>query len=357
VHNFLQNIFFALGGRDNHVIIVAVWLTFAAFLIFLRVASHLHFRAIIFSFQIIDDKEIKNLKAIEKIKIPVLKKTCAEYIRIAERAVTNISTAQIVEKNVSAMSFLGWKYSGLMPFVESFEYGIPCAGFIFAVVFPEYAAVYGLLAVIIFCALRIVCAFFNFRAVRKELIDETVLFIEREIARFYANDSGGAILRLKNDLVNAINSIGTLVSAALEENLSQSLRDWDAALSKATEVHGAMNSGAERLATASDLLASHMQGHSGAMSAQLISLVDGLAEMKTSLQTIAAQSEFITSNQKILEKSLTSYETTLQALTGSIGDGLGAFINLHAQTSAQTINDAMKINIERVNNLLEREQK
>jgi uncharacterized protein YoxC len=345
-------------------------LVFAAVLIILRIIAHLHYRGVIFTFRLTEDKEIKTQKDIEKIKHKILRKACAEYIRVAERAVTSVPTLHIAERAVSGMGFIGWKYTGILPFIETFEYGLLGTGFVLALVFEEYTAVYGLLAIITFAVLRIFHAFFDARTARAQLISEMVLFIEREIGRFYASDTGGALLRLKNDLTEAINSIGTNVADAMDkklinmnDTLVQTLHDWEASLDKATRIHTAINESAEYLAqsgakiqTASDLLASHMQGHSKAMSEQLISLVDAIGEMKESLRTIAAQAEFLESNQQTLEKSLTSYEASLQALTGSIGDGLGAFINLHAQTSAQTINDTMKANIEKIMNLMQGEK-
>jgi FtsZ-binding cell division protein ZapB len=311
-----------------------------------------------------------------------------------------------VERAVSGMGLFGWKYSGLLPFIEAMELGMLGIGFVFAVIFGEQATVYGLLAVITFVAARIVAAFFNVRALRAQLVDEMVLFIEREIGRYFASDTGGALLRLKNDLSDAIdrqaavykstmdaisakmsdtfsqvsqsmvgaaNSIGPIVARAMDEKLinmnetlTETLHNWENALKTSAEIQSAINVGAEkfsqasgRIQSASDLLAAQMKGHSSAVSEQIFTLVSAIDEMKTALQTLSAsqkslatQSEFIEKNQSALENSLNSYESSLQSLTQSIGDGLGAFINLHAQTSAQTINDAMKYNIDTIKNLL-----
>jgi hypothetical protein len=407
VFRFFENIFNTLGRHDNHVTIVAVYLCFAAVLVMLRVFAYLHFRGVLLSFIHTADKKIKDKKEAAEIKHYILKKAVAEYIRVAERAVTSVPTANIVERAVSGMGFLGWKYTGMLPFVEAFEYGILGIGFVFAVIFSEYSVVYGLLSVITFVLIKAISAFFNVRAVRASFCDELVLFIEREIGRFFASDTGGALLRLKNDLseaidrqseaykktmatisgkmndtfaqvsqsmVGAANSIGPIVAKAMDEKLinmnetlTKTLNDWEKALSKAGEIQDAINTGAERLSqastriqSASDLLASHMQGHSNALSEQLITLVGAIDEMKAALQiltesqkALTTQSDFIERNQQSLENSLNSYESSLQSLTQSIGDGLGAFINLHAQTSAQTINDTIKINIDKMMNAME----
>jgi uncharacterized protein YoxC len=357
------------------------------------------------SFGRLADKEIKNKAEAEKIKHPVMKKAIAEYIRLAERAVTNVPTSHIVERTVSSMSLIGWKYTGLLPFIEAFEIGILGIGFVLAIVYGEHSAVYGLLAVITFVALRISAAFFNVREVRAQFSDELVLYIEREIGRYFAADTGAALLRLKNDLTEAIdrqsvaykstmefisgkmdstftqvslsmvgaaNSIGPIVAKSMDEKLlnmndsiTKILNEWEDALKQSAETQNAINSGAERFSksaervqSASDLLATQMKGYNSALSEQLITLVSAIDEMKACIKTLSegqksltAQSAFIERNQKALEDSLNSYEASLQSLTRSIGDGLGAFINLHAQTSAQTINDAMRNNIEKIMNL------
>jgi len=359
VLSFFEDIFYTLGRHDNHVIIVAVYLCFAAVLVALRIIAYLHFRGVLLSFQHLADKEIKTKMEALEIKHHILKKAAGEYIRVAERAVTSVPTAQIVERAVSGMGLVGWKYTGLLPFVESFEFGLLGIGFVFAVIYSEQAVVYGLLAVTCFVAVRIFAAFFNVRAVRTQLSDEMTLFIEREIGRYFVSDTGGAILRLKNDLTDAIEKQAAVYKSAMKN-----------ALKEASGIFNEINTGAERLSqastriqSASDLLASHMHGHSNALSEQLITLVTAINEMKAGLQTLSAsqkalttQAEFIERNQKTLENSLNAYESSLQAVTQSIGDGLGAFINLHAQTSAQTINDAMKYNIDTMKNLMQGEK-
>jgi len=408
--SFFENIYEILGSHahNNHVIIVAVYLCFAAGLILLRIISHLHFRGVLLAFQHTAEKEIKSKADVASIKHHILKKAMAEYIRVAERSVSAVPTTHIVERAVSGMGFLGWKYTGLLPFIETMEFGLLGSGFILAVVFGEVATVYGLLAIIVFVSCRAAAAFFNVREIRSQLSDEMVLFIEREIGRFFSADTGGALLRLKKDLTEAIdrqaaaykttmetisakmsdtfkevshsmvgaaNSIGPIVAKAMDkklinmnESLTKILQDWETALKKSAEIQAAINGGAERLSqasdkiyTASDLLASQMKGHSNALSEQLITLVSAIDEMKTELKllqssqkSMAKQSEFIERNQKALEVSLNAYESSLQNLTQSIGDGLGAFINLHAQTGAQTINDAMRTNIETIMNLTKR---
>ena len=399
---FFENMFAALNHHDNHIIIMMVYLAFVLVTIILRIVAHLHFRASLLAFQIEARKEIKNRGEIVNIKNGLLRKSAAEYIRVAERAVTNVPTKQLTDRAISGMSLLGWKYENIIPFVESLDTGLLWVGIILAVMFGEYAAVYGILAVLAFLLIRIIAAFFNARAAREQLSDELMLFLEREIGRFFAADSGGAILRLKNDLTEAINiqsrtyketmenisktmtgamqevaqtmisaanSIGPIVAKAMAEklvnmndSLSATLADWEKALTNAAKTHVALNESAERLAhsstkmqSASELLSTHMQGHSNALSDQLLALIkavdatkDGLDNLATQQQVLTKQAQYIETNQHTLENSLHAYEESLQKLTQSIGDGLGTFMNLHAQSSAQAVNDALKSNIDRI---------
>jgi len=406
VFYFFERIFVVLDRHDNHVIIVAVYLSLAALLVILRIGAHLHFRGALFAFHSDARKEINIREDMRKIKNKLLRKTVAEYIRMAERAVTTAPTRQLVERSVANMSFFGWRYESLLPFLEGMEMGLLWIGLILAIVFSSYAFVYGLLAVILFVVLRLIAAFFNVRNAWRELVDEIILYIDREIGRFFASDTGGAILRLKNDLTEAIdrqsvayqttmenigrtmsdtmtevmgsmisaaNSIGPIVANAMDEKLvnmnatlTTVLNDWENALAESANIQNSMNTSSERLAhaggqlqSAAELLATHMKGHSNALSQQLITLVsaidavkDGLHTLTTKQEAFAKQAEFIESNQRALETALASYEESLQSLVQSLGNGLGAYINLHAQSSAQTVNDAFKANIDRMIQLL-----
>ena len=381
-------------------------MSLAALLVILRIGAHLHFRGALFAFHSDARKEINIREDMRKIKNKLLRKTVAEYIRMAERAVTTAPTRQLVERSVANMSFFGWRYESLLPFLEGMEMGLLWIGLILAIVFSSYAFVYGLLAVILFVVLRLIAAFFNVRNAWRELVDEIILYIDREIGRFFASDTGGAILRLKNDLTEAIdrqsvayqttmenigrtmsdtmtevmgsmisaaNSIGPIVANAMDEKLvnmnatlTTVLNDWENALAESANIQNSMNTSSERLAhaggqlqSAAELLATHMKGHSNALSQQLITLVsaidavkDGLHTLTTKQEAFAKQAEFIESNQRALETALASYEESLQSLVQSLGNGLGAYINLHAQSSAQTVNDAFKANIDRMIQLL-----
>jgi len=402
MQSFFENMFTTLNRQDNQLIIMVVFVALVAITLILRVVARLHFSGSLLALKMDTRKELKDKTEVAKLKNNMLRKTVAEYIRNAERAVTAVSTRQIVDRIVAKKSLLGWRYESILPFVEKMEKGLYWIGLILTITFTEQAFVYGSLAAIAFVLTHIFAAIFNVGNIRDELADEIHLYVEREVGRFFASDTSGAILRLKNDLTETINkqavtyketmenighiiasalskvsdnmteatnSIGPSVAAAMDEKLinmndtlTETLKNWEKALSEATSLQTSMNESSERLSFAgaklqssSELLATHMQGHSNALSGQLVTLVSAIDAMKESVNHFAAQQEamtqqvkYIESNQQTLDTSLNAYEESLKGLTSSIGEGLGTFINLHAQTSAQTINDALKANLDKM---------
>ena len=410
---FFGNLFDSLNHQDNHIIIMMVFIGIAALLVLLRVLTHIHFRAQLLSFNKAAKIEIKKLEDLGKLKCALLTKIILEYRRIAAKAVTQVPAAQLIDRQIAEMSFLGWRYSGMLPFIVELERAALWIGLILAVIFPEYAFVYGILAIVLFLLMRVASAFFNFHGAREQLASEILIYIEREVGRFYATDTSGSVLRLKNDLTGAISAmttsledivnnmanslaettasigktisettasigktmsettsaVGPALAAAMDEkminmnaNLTHTLESWESALSKAANLQTTMNDTSDklgqsslRLQSSAELLAKHLQGHSSALSEQLVTLVtaidsvkDGIALMNSQQEALTQQSGYIERNQHALESALQAYESSLQGLTQSLGDGLGAFINLHAQSSAQTVNDALKSNLDKI---------
>jgi len=392
--DFFTSIFDALNRQDNHVVILAVYICVAAVIVALRVLARSRYSAAALAVS----KEAPHLKErddVKKIRSALLRNTIAAYKQVADVAVTRVPTAQIVERQVDKLHFAGWRYAGMAAFVEGFESGLLWIGVLLAVIFSDWAHVYGVAAVVVFLLLRLCASFFDFRAVRARLCDEMLIYIEREVGRFYASDAGGAILRLKTDLTQAQNRQTDLLTTALEkltdtltsnaEKLNDTLRDankdihtqiaasideklirmnedfahiaaaWEKSLTQATTVQGTINQSADfmakasgKLQSAADLLAAHLQGHSNALSEQLVQLIRAMESMKDAQLALTQQGQFIETNQKTLETTLQAYEASLQNLAQNLGESLGAFVNLHAQNSAQAVNDALRGNIEKI---------
>lgn len=406
---FFEGIVEVLNTGDNQVVIVAVYLIFCAALVAIRIVSHLHVMAVLAFVQKESLGEVKSRMEIPKIKNRMLRRVVAEYIRVAEKAVTKVPTSQIVNRSISGMGLLGWSYDSLVPFVTSLENAVLWLGLILALVFPGYAYVYGILAIAAFTVLRFSASFFGIDHARRQLADEVVIFVEREVGRFFASDSGGAILRLKNELTDALekqgvqfrnaienissgmnstmkevsasmvaaaNSIGVIINSGMDENLKnmnkdlrESFESWEKALEKGVGTQELINQSAERISFAAsklqasaELLSTHMQGHSSALSGQLIGLVDSINSLKDGYthlarhqDTLARQTEYIEKNQQAFESIAASYEASLKNLASQVGDGIGAFVSLHAEESAKTITNAMHANMERLSALVKRE--
>jgi len=392
---------------------MTVLICIAALTVLLRVLTHIHFRGVLYSFRKDARKEIKSLDDFKKLKCALLTKIVAEYKLVADKAVTHAPAERLVQKHLSQMSFLGWQYDGMFPFIIEMERAILWIGLILAVVFNDYAFAYGLLSVLLFLIMRVASAFFNFHGAKEQLAGDALIYIEREVGRFYASDTGGAVLRLKTDLTDAVDrmtsnlenimgaiadslakttasigktmtettesisktmtettlAVGPALAAAMDEkminmnaNLAHTLKSWEDALSEGVGLQTKMNDTSDRLGqsslrlqTSAELLAKHLQGHSGALSEQLVALVtaiesvqSGINLMNTQQETLIQQTSYIERNQQTLEAALQAYESSLQGLTQSLGDGLGAFISLHAQSSAQAVNDALKSNLDKI---------
>jgi len=421
MYTVINDIFEILNSQDSHVVIMAVMIIIATITVLLRIFTHVHFRGVLMSFRKDAKKEIKSLDDLKKLNCALLKKVVAEYKQVADIAVTHAPTGQLVQKHLSQMSFMGWQYDGMLPFIVEMERAMLWIGLILAVVFGEFAFVYGMLAIILFLITKVAAAFFNFHGAREQLAGDITIYIEREVGRFYASDTGGAVLRLKNDLTGAVasmtsnlenimgaiadslakttNSIGktmadttksigkTMTETTLavgpalanamdeklinmNESLTHTLNSWEKALGEAVSLQTTMNDTSDklgqsslRLQSSADLLAKHLQGHSSALSEQLVALVsaieavqNGIETMNTQQEALTHQTSYIERNQQTLEAALQAYESSLQGLTQSLGDGLGAFINLHAQTSAQAVNDALKTNLEKIMQLATRSE-
>ena len=378
MNQYFQQIIETLSARENQAIIAAVYAGLFALALLLRVIACSAYRAAHFSFRL-DAKDLKVKEDIKKIKNSALRKVAAEYIRVADKSVSRIPTLALINRQVDSMSLLGWRYVSLTPLVESLETGLLFAGVLLAFSFGEYAFLYGAAAACGFVLTKICASFFDFRSAKSLYSDEMLIYVEREIGRFFAADSGGAVLRLKDELTGALASqsatlkesiekIGAKLAEAVDAKLSDVNRDaaeamgkWEKTLGEAGQIQEQMNKSSEKMQiagdnimSASDLLAKHLQGHSNALTQQLSSLVAAVeavrdvgAQMASAQETLSKQSEYIETNQRALEATVESYERALQGLAQTLGDGIGAYIRMHSQASAQTFNESIAANIER----------
>jgi len=394
---FFQNLYTTLNTDNNHTVFMVVFLIILAIALTLRIVAHLHYKTALLLFQMDAKKKVAEKADFAKLKNLMLKKALIEYNRTAEKAVSVVSTGKIAERAVASMSLFGWKYEAIVPLVKSLDIGLLLVGAVLALSFPTQSFLYGTLAVIAFLLTRIVAAFFNADGAKQQLVDELTLYMEREAGRFFATDVGGTILRLKDGLAaamekqsaeykeatsgvsSAISATLTTVSANMLEStkliapaikevldeklinmndtLNTALKNWEKALAEAARLHVSMNSSSEKLSgavaslnTASGNLTTGLTEHGKKETERLNTLITAVNKFTAAGEALTTQAKYIERNQHVLSESLHSYEETLQQVTASIGEGLGAFINMHAQMSAQAVSDALKSNMEKVLN-------
>jgi len=361
---------------------MVVYLAVSVLAIILRVIAHLHYSSAIMAVHMDTRKELTSKADLAKLKNPALRKIVAEYIRAVEHTKT-ASSRPIIERTVAKKSLLGWRYHNVMPLVESLETGLLLVGLILAVTFSDNAFAYGTLTAAVFVITRLNMAFFNARAAQAQLVDDIQIYIERDVSRFFVPASPAAAgfdKKALEDLGHIISTAMKQVSVEFKEataaiapaiegrlavpleqwksiaqemaDVSKSVADSSENLNTATEnmVAHAQNitKASEKLTSSCELLGTHMHAHSGALSNQLTALTDAIAQFATQQEALTNQAKYIERNQQTLDATITSYEESLQNLTQSLGDGLGAFVNIHAQTSAQTINDAFKANLDKL---------
>jgi chromosome segregation ATPase len=236
---------------------------------------------------------------------------------------------------------------------------------------------YGVLAVGGFLLFRLMTAFFDFRTAYSILSSNLLIYLEREVGQFYTSDTGAALLRLKSDLVEAITrqtaglqeSVGKLSNNLVEaidkkltginDTVKKSMEEWDKVLSNAGNVQGSINEAAERMRVAvsdltsvSESLTGGLSDNNKSVSEQLAALTEATASFADEQKAFLTQAGLIERNQHILEKTYQSYELSLQNLTQQLGDGLGAYLNMHAQTASKAVSDTMAANIDKIAQLI-----
>ncbi|MCL2373036.1 MAG: hypothetical protein FWC78_06505 [Defluviitaleaceae bacterium] len=354
--NFLSSLTTALNQDGNHLAIVGIFLGLIIFTVLLRLVTYLHFRATSIAMRMDMRREVKKREDISRLKCRILRKITADYVKLADRNVSGIPLAQMVSRNIAGMSLFGWRYENIIPLVQSLETGLLFVGLVLAVVFPSHGYAYGLIAVGAFIITRVLSAFFSIASAKNQLAEEAEIFIATEIGRHYASNTKGAVVDLKTQLIEAVTAQTEAIIKSLEALKPEPTETDPAPLNEAIlESAARLDQSSSRIQSASDLLATHMKAHSEAQSQQLLTLIsainsikDGLDHLALQQKALTQQANFIEKNQQALEQSLEVYESTLQGLAQTIGDGLGTFINIHAQSSAKAVNDTLQANMDKL---------
>ena len=313
-YSYFETLFIFLQHQHNNIVIMAVYIALHILVISLRLITFLAYRGhnIWLAVELHPSKALKSTADITGIRSQLLRRIAADYISAAEKNAPRVPLDAIVNKHLLDLSFAGWRYDGISIWVDRLDNGLIFLGIILALVFPQYTAVYGLLAVAGFILLKLSSSFFNYEAARQVLTADIHLYIEREVGRFFAGHVAGAVSRFKEEMAEAIDRQSTVLRGAVEKLGSdlapllgklQSLEDLPKAIDKMQE--------------SNNRYALHHE-------------------------TFMSQSEIIKETQTALETSLHAYETTLQNLVQSMGSGMGAFIQMHGQNAANSLTTAME---------------
>ena len=314
---YFELIFELLQAEHNNVIVMAVYVSLHAACLVLRMLAFLIYRS-----QNILLDSAKPLKAISEtanIRSGVLRRISADYIAAAKKNAPRVPLAAIVEKQVLGLSLLGWRCAGIGLWTEKMESGLIFLGLVLALIFPEYGVVYGLLAVAGFILMKLGAGLFDFNTARLVLVADLILYVERELGQFFAGHTAGAILQLKENMAEAVEQQSEVLKEAVEK-LGDGLYP---ALVK-LECLDTLPRALEKMQQSNDRYALHHE-------------------------SFVAQSQIIKDAQLALETSLTSYESTLQNLVQTMGNGLGTFVELYGQNASNAMTDAMQNHIKTIN--------
>ena len=304
---FFEDIFNILQAQHNNVVVMAVLILLHLLVAFLRLAVFLGYRA--HNMWLRYAKSLTDISETTKISSPLLRRIITDYIVVAKKNAPRAPLDAIIDIHVLELSFLGWRYAGISHWIEKLENGLIFLSIILALIFPQYGMVYGLLAVIGFLFLKLTAAFFDYNTARKLLIADIHLYVEREVGQFFAGHMAGAVTRFREEISEAMDRQSILLRGAIEK-IGTDLVPILNNLNCLADLPGAL----ENMQQSNDRYALHHEA-------------------------FITQAQIIKDAQSALETSLTSYETTLQNLVATMGNGMGAFIQLHGQTAAREFAD------------------
>ena len=358
-------------------------------------------------------KEMKDKADVDKLRVGPFAKAAKEYIILGDRGVTRIDTRAIVEKNVLRMRFLLWNFRSIQSFVNVVEAAVLPFGILFAFFAAEPGrAVFLVCIAAVFGAVRVFASLLDFDVAKENFVTNTVYLLDREIGRFYTNDTAASLTLLREELKSAMTAQGDVlaavivkmgegfssaISASLSEmaesfartgdelakgtatlladvsaytsELSGPLAEWKNGVQAASEAQGSLNSSLASVNSAITNFASIIGGmgttlgdyraelldNSRAVEAQIGKLTELLSAVKENNSAfsvrgdaVEAQLALVKEHQSTLEKSVQQYELTLREVTSQLGDAMGKMVDFHLQQSYGTLTDGVKESLDKI---------
>lgn len=318
-YTYFEEIFLFLQAQHNNVMVMAVFIILHGLTIILRLITFMSYRGhnLLLAMDLHPSKALETAADASSIRSPLLRRVASDYIAAAEKNAPSVPLSAIVNKHVLALSLAGWRYSGISQWIEKLDNGLIFLGLVLALIFPEYAMVYGILSAAGFILLKLIAAFFDYNTAKQLLIDDIHIYVKREIGQFFASHTAGAISKFKEAAAQAIDRQSALLQGAVEK-LSADITPAINNLHSLAHLPKAI----ENMQQSNDRYAVHHEA-------------------------FMAQGDLIKETQAALESSLASYETTLQNLVQVMGSGMGTFIQMYGQTAAESLNEALQDHITR----------
>ncbi|MCL2398383.1 MAG: hypothetical protein FWC91_01400 [Defluviitaleaceae bacterium] len=313
-YNEFEQIFLFLHNWDNNVVVMAIFIILHVLTIVLRLAVFFGYKGLnaLMTMDMMPARGLVSKADIPTIRSSLLKRVAADYVAAAEKNAPRIPLKAIIDKHILSLSFLGWPYAGISKWIEKLESSLMLLGLALAFLFLDYGNAYILLALTGFIILKLAAAFFDYDTAKQVLVSDIHLYMEREVGQFFAGHTAGAILQFKKGMEEAVDHQNALLRGTIEKlnaDLHLTLKNLEclATLPKALE----------NMIQSNDKYALHHD-------------------------TYNTQIQMIKDTQAALASSLEVYETTLQNLVQTMGNGMGTFIQLHGQNAADSLVDVMQ---------------
>ena len=299
-YSYFEEIFIILQAQHNNIVVMAGYIAIHVLVVILRLTIFLGYRGHNMWLSADLSKPLNAISEANGIRSQLLRRIANDYIVAAKKNAPRAPLDAILDKHVLGLSVIGWRYTGISLWTDRLETGLIFIGIILMLIFPEYAIVYGILAVAGFVLLKLVSAIYDCGCAKQLLVSDIKMYVEREIGQFFAGHTAGAILQFKDEVVAAIDR-----QAALFTHL-QSLAELPRAL--------------EYMQKSNDRYALHHEA-------------------------FLAQTQIIKDTQAALEESLAAYEDTLQNMVQAMGGGMGTAIQMHGQKAAETLTAALQSHV------------
>lgn len=308
-YSYFENIFFILQHQHNNIVVMAVFIVLHILVIALRVIVFMGYRgnSMLLAADLHPSKALKSTAGVSEIRSTLLRRVASDYVNAAEKNAPRVPLEAIISKHMLSLSLVGWRFTAISGWLDKFENSSILLGLILALIFPQYAVVYGLLAVLGFILVKLSASLFNYEIAEKLLATDIHVYVEQEVGRFFAGHMAGAVNRFKEEVTEAMDRQGALLKTALDD--LQCLSKLPEALDK---------------------------------------MIDSNDRYALHHEAFMAQSQMIKDSQSALENSLATYETTLQNLVQTMGNGMGTFIQMHGQNAANSLAASLDEHIARV---------